>query len=75
MSGRRLLVTLVGREPIEVSAGDEPASDPAPGLVRPLPADRSSADGRPADGPSAGGRARYEVVVDGWRFEASVEPA
>lgn len=35
-------------------------------LVRPLPA-------TPAD--AAAGRRRYEVIVDGWRFEAVVEAA
>jgi biotin carboxyl carrier protein len=60
-AGRAYRVTPLGEEAREVVRQRETPS--ATGLVQPLPTrDRSAGQ-------------RFEVVVDGWRFELEVEPA
>ena len=63
---RRLRVTLVGATEMAVEI-DPDAITTAEGSGSPLVTELRRADGS--------GRHRFEVVVDGWRFEAAVEPA
>ncbi len=61
----RVTVDVPGVEPIDLDPDAGLAAEAAR-AVRRLP---------PRRGETTGGLARYEVVVDGWRFEATVEPA
>ncbi|HET7676609.1 MAG TPA: biotin/lipoyl-containing protein [Candidatus Limnocylindrales bacterium] len=70
LAGERLRLTVEGAEPLVIEldvAEAGPPAEPAPGrLLRPLPV--SAID-------RVEGRRRFEVVVDGWRFEVAAEPA